>query len=120
MRAVQQVIEDLSQQEGFGTVVLTNASGLSLATSANRQEAEALAAVVAEMLRASAGIGTRLGWGAMSEMLLLAEDAQQGLLCRQFAAGEHTFVLALFIKPKYAYWEATTQAIQQIKQIWHS
>jgi predicted regulator of Ras-like GTPase activity (Roadblock/LC7/MglB family) len=118
MKAIKQIIEDLSQQPGFGTVVLTNASGLALATSSDRQEAEALAAVVTEILRASSGIGGRLGWGQMSEVMLLSDDAQRGVLCRQFKAGKSELTLALFIQPQHAYWQATTQAIRQIQQAW--
>ncbi len=119
MKAIQQIIEDLSRQEGFGTVVLTNVSGLPLATSENRQEAEALAAVVADMLRSAAGISNRLGWGAMNEIMLLSNDAQRGVLCRRFQAGEQELVLALFIRPQHVYWQATAQAIQKIKQAWN-
>jgi len=118
MRAVQQNVEALSQEEGFGTVVLTNASGLPLATSENRAEAEALAAVVADMLRSAEGIGDRLGWDVMSEIMLLSQDAQRGVLCRRFTAGARDMVLALFIAPQHAYWRATTRAIQQIQQVW--
>ena len=118
MKAIQQIITDLSQQEGFGTVVLTDASGLPLAISANREEAEALAAVVTDILRSSAGIGRLLGWGEMNEIMLLSDDAQRGVLCRRFQSGEQSLVLALFIQPQYVYWKATTQAIQKIKQAW--
>jgi len=118
VKAIQQIITDLSQQEGFGTVVLTDDSGLPLAISANREEAEALAAVVTDILRSSAGIGRRLGWGEMNEIMLLSDDAQRGVLCRRFRSGEQNLVLALFIQPQYVYWKATTQAIQKIKQAW--
>ena len=118
MRAVQQIIEALSQEEGFGTVVLTNASGLPLATSANREEAALLAAIVADMLRSANGIGSRLGWDVMSEIMLLSSDARRGVLCRRFTAGTRDVVLALFIEPQHAYWRATSQAIAQIKQAW--
>lgn len=119
MKAIQQIILELSREEGFGTVVLTDPTGLPLAISENREEAEALAAVVADILRSSAGIGRRLGWGDMSEIMLLSNDAQRGVLCRRFQAGEQDLVLALFIQPQYVYWKATTQAINKIKQAWH-
>ncbi len=118
MKAIQQIIENLSHEDGFGTVVLTNASGLPLATSENRAEAEALAAVVADVLRASAGISVRLGWGPMSEVMLLSEDAQRGVLCRTFQAGASELVLAFFILPQHTYWRATTQAIRDIQKAW--
>ena len=118
MKAVQDIIRNLSQQEGFGTVVLTDATGLPLATSEDRDGAESLAAVVAEILRAAGGISARLGWGTMSETLLLSDDAQRGVMCRQFKAGRRDLVLALFITPQNAYWEATTQAIREIQQVW--
>ncbi len=118
MKTIQQIILDLSQQEGFSTVVLTDASGLPLAISANREEAEALAAVVADILRSASGIGRRLGWGEMNEIMLLSDDAQRGVLCRRFQAGEQDLVLALFIQPRHIYWQATTQAIRKIKQAW--
>ncbi len=118
MKAIQQIVLELSQQAGFGTVVLTDASGLPLAISENREEAETLAAVVADILRSSSGIGHRLGWGEMSEIMLLSNDAQRGVLCRRFQAGEQDLVLALFMQPQYIYWQATTGAIQRIKQAW--
>lgn len=118
MKAIQQIVTELSQQEGFGTVVLTDPSGLPLAISENRQEAEALAAVVADILRSSSGISRRLGWGDMNEIMLLSNDAQRGVLCRRFQAGEQDLVLAFFIQPQHVYWQATTQAIQKIKQAW--
>lgn len=118
MKAIQQIVLDLSREEGFGTVVLTDASGLPLAISENREEAEALAAVVADILRSSSGIGRRLGWGDMSEIMLLSNDAQRGVLCRRFQAGEQDLVLALFIQPQHIYWKATTRAINKIKQAW--
>lgn len=119
MKAIQQIVLELSREEGFGTVVLTDATGLPLAISENRAEAEALAAVVADILRSSAGIGRRLGWGDMSEIMLLSNDAQRGVLCRRFQAGKQDLVLALFIQPQYVYWKTTTQAINKIKQAWH-
>ncbi len=118
MKAIQQIIQELSQQEGFSTVVLTNASGLKLATSSNSPEAEALAAVVADILRAASGISDRLHWNTMSEIMLLSEDAQRGLLCRRFTAGGRELVLAVFIEPGHAYWQATTRAIRDIQAIW--
>lgn len=118
MKAIQQIVLELSRQAGFGTVVLTDASGLPLAISENREEAEALAAVVADILRSSSGIGRRLGWGDMSEIMLLSNDAARGVLCRRFQAGEQDLVLALFIQPQHIYWKATTKAINQIKQVW--
>ncbi|HOU12855.1 MAG TPA: roadblock/LC7 domain-containing protein [Anaerolineae bacterium] len=118
MKAIQQIVLELSRQEGFGTVVLTDATGLPLAISENREEAEALAAVVADILRSSSGISRRLEWGEMSEIMLLAHDAQRGVLCRRFRAGEQDLVLALFIQPQHVYWQATGQAIQKIQQTW--
>ncbi len=118
MKAIQQIVLELSQQEGFGTVVLTDATGLPLAISENREEAEALAAVVADILRSSSGISRRLEWGDMSEIMLLSHDAQRGVLCRRFRAGAQDLVLALFIQPQHAYWPATGQAIHKIRQAW--
>lgn len=118
MKALQQIVTELSTEDGFGTVVLTDDTGLPLATSADRAEAESLAAVVADVLRASAGISVRLGWGAMNEVMLLSDDAQRGVLCRKFRAGQRELVLALFIQPQHTYWQATTRAIRQIQQIW--
>ncbi len=118
MKAIQQVIERLSQQEGFETVILTDAAGLPLATSVEMRAAEEFSAVVARMLRASASVGKRLKMGAMSEIMLLAEDAQQGLLCRKFQVDGEELVLAMVIRPQYTYWEATTQAIQEIQRLW--
>ncbi|MBN1878376.1 MAG: roadblock/LC7 domain-containing protein [Anaerolineae bacterium] len=120
MRAIQQIIENLSQQEGFDTVILTDATGLPLASSVDMPAAESFAAVVADMLRASAGVGTRLGMEGMSEVLLIAEDAKRGLLCRKFQANGRELVLALIIYPNHAYWPATTQAIQDIKRTWQT
>jgi predicted regulator of Ras-like GTPase activity (Roadblock/LC7/MglB family) len=119
VKAIQQIVLDLSREEGFGTVVLTDATGLPLAISENREEAETLAAVVADILRSSSGIGRRLGWGDMSEIMLLSKDAQRGVLCRRFQTGQQDLVLALFIQPQYVYWKATTQAINKIKKAWH-
>ena len=117
MRAVQQIIEHLSQQKGFSSVVLTDATGLTLATSADRAMADELAAVVAEMLRASESSNQRLNLGIMGEIMLLADDAQQGLLCRRFNDGARDYVLAVVIRPNNAYWQATATAIQQIKDV---
>jgi len=119
VKAIQQIVSELSQKEGFGTVVLTDASGLPLAISENREEAEALAAVVADILRSSSGISRRLRWGEMNEIMLLSNDAQRGVLCRRFRVGEQDLVLALFIQPQHIYWPATKQAIQKIKQAWN-
>ncbi len=118
MKAIQQVIERLSQQEGFETVILTDAAGLPLATSVEMRAAEEFSAVVAKMLRASASVGKRLKMGAMSEIMLLAEDAQQGLLCRKFQVDGEELVLAMVIRPQHTYWEATTQAIREIQRLW--
>lgn len=118
MKAIQQIIEALGREEGFSTVVLTNASGLTLATSEASPEAEALAAIVADILRAASGISERLHWTTMSEIMLLAEDSQRGLLCRRFTAGGRELVLAVFIRPHHAYWQATTRAIRDIQAIW--
>ncbi len=118
MKAIQEIVEELSRQEGFGTVVLTDVTGLPLATSVDMQAAESFAAVVAEMVRASAGVGSRLEMNGMSDVMLLAEDAQQGLLCRIFKVNQRKVILALIIYPQHAYWAATTQAIREIKQAW--
>jgi predicted regulator of Ras-like GTPase activity (Roadblock/LC7/MglB family) len=118
MKSIQQIIETLGQEEGFSTVVLTNESGLPLAMSENREESEALAAVVTDILRSAKGISKRLKWGAMNEVMLLSDDAKRGVLCRRFEAGNNTLILALFIQPEHVYWQATTRAIRDIKKAW--
>jgi predicted regulator of Ras-like GTPase activity (Roadblock/LC7/MglB family) len=120
MKSIQQIILDLSESEGFSTVVLTNTSGLPLATSPDVDEAHALAAVVAEMPRISTQATQRLGLGENPEVLFLSTDAQRGLLCRQFSAGGKELILALMIRPQHAYWQATSQAIRKIQAVWES
>ncbi len=116
MKELQRIIVELSQQEGFSTVVLTDASGLPLAMSADVDKAQALAAFIAEVLRLANRANERLELDDMREIMLISGDAQQGVLYRRFEADGRQLVLALYIRPKYAYWPATSAAIRQIQQ----
>lgn len=118
MKAVQQIVEALSQREGFGTVVLTDVSGLPLAASKNRESVAALAAVIADVVRAAEGVGDRLKLDVTGEILLLSPDRQRGVLCRRFAAGGRDLLLASFIERQRVDWQAVAQAITQIERVW--
>ncbi|HDQ34985.1 MAG TPA: hypothetical protein ENN14_01580 [Chloroflexi bacterium] len=117
MKEVQRIIRELGASEGFSTVVLTDASGLPMATSEDFEAAQALAAIVAEVLRVAQRAGERLDMTDLTEIMLLSQDAQRGVLYRQFQAGERHLVLAMVIQPNHAYWQATSQIIQQIQQL---
>ncbi|HRU95004.1 MAG TPA: roadblock/LC7 domain-containing protein [Anaerolineae bacterium] len=117
MKEVQHLISQLGQQPGFSTVVLTDASGLSMATAGDLQTAQALAAIVAEVLRVIRRADERLEMSHLSEVMLLSQDAQQGVLYRQFEAGGRSLVLAMVIEPHHTYWSATSQVIREIQQL---
>ncbi|HOV47825.1 MAG TPA: roadblock/LC7 domain-containing protein [Anaerolineae bacterium] len=117
MKEVQHLISQLGQQPGFSTVVLTDASGLSMATAGDLQTAQALAAIVAEVLRVIRRANERLEMSPLSEMMLLSQDAREGVLYRQFEAGGRSLVLAMIIEPHYTYWSATSQVIREIQQL---
>lgn len=117
MKEIQRLIHELAQMEGFSTVVLTDASGLPLAASADFEQAQALAAIVAEVLRLAQRAGERLTLPQLTEIMLLGQDARQGVLYRQFEAGGRRLVLALIIRPEYAYWAATSQVIRQVQSL---
>jgi predicted regulator of Ras-like GTPase activity (Roadblock/LC7/MglB family) len=117
MKELQQIIHDLSRREGFSTVVLTDSSGLPLATSHDQKTAQTLAAFVAEVMRLSERANERLGLTDMREIMLLSGDAQRGVLYRQFEAGDRRLVLAMFIRPQQAYWKETSRVIREIQQV---
>ena len=119
MKEVQHLISQLGQQPGFSTVVLTDASGLSMATAGDLQTAQALAAIVAEVLRVIRRADERLEMSHLSAVMLLSQDAQQGVLYRQFEAGGRSLVLAMVIEPHHTYWSATSQVFREIQQQLH-
>jgi predicted regulator of Ras-like GTPase activity (Roadblock/LC7/MglB family) len=118
MKEIQRIIRQLGEEDGFDTVVLTDESGLPLASTQDFEEAEALAAIIGQIQRFSVRALERWKLGKTSEILLISEDAKRGILCRQFEAGEHKLALAVVIRPDHVYWKATTKAIQEIKQSW--
>lgn len=117
MKEVQRLIRELGQTKGFSTVVLTDASGLPMATSEDFEPAQALAAIVAEVLRVAQRAGERLGMTDLTEIMLLSQDAQRGVLYRQFEAGGRRLVLAMVIQPNHAYWPTTSRVIREIQQL---
>lgn len=119
MKEVQRLVRELAQSDGFSTVVLTDASGLPMATSEDFAAAQALAAIVAEVLRVAQRAGERLEMTDLTEIMLLSQDAQRGVLYRQFEAGGRHLVLAMVIQPNHAYWQATREVIRQIQELLH-
>ncbi len=118
MKQIQNLIEELSQEPGFSTVVLTDNTGLSLAAAGDLSQAQSLAALVGEILRLGYQAGRRLEMGGMSDMIMLYDEVKQGILCRQFTAGQQTLILAVVIQPNEAYWPATSRAIRQVQESW--
>jgi predicted regulator of Ras-like GTPase activity (Roadblock/LC7/MglB family) len=118
MRAIQTVIEQLSQADNFDTLVLTDPTGLPVATAGDRKEAQALAAVVTEILRVSKQIDTRLELGRAESFALLSHQTHRGVLCRQFTAGDQPLVLAVIVQYGGNYSRHIEEAIRHIQEIW--
>jgi predicted regulator of Ras-like GTPase activity (Roadblock/LC7/MglB family) len=117
MKQVQEIVQQLSQQHGFTAVVLTDASGFPIASSASGGAAEAPAAMAALIQRVAEQARNHVGLGAMDEVTM-NDEAGQKLVCRWFAAGDHKLILAVKVPPQVTYRRATTQAIKQIKDAW--
>ncbi|MGC9397752.1 MAG: hypothetical protein ACP5HM_01295 [Anaerolineae bacterium] len=119
MKAVQDVIDQLSQREGFDTLVLTDRTGLPVAIAGDRAEAGALAAVVTEILRVSQQVDTRLNLGSADSFALLSHRTRRGVLCRQFTVGDRPLVLAVVVRYGGNYSRHIETAIQHIQKSWN-
>jgi predicted regulator of Ras-like GTPase activity (Roadblock/LC7/MglB family) len=117
MKTLQTIVQETAQENGFTSLVLTDASGFPLASSSSRAEAETPAAVAALIQRVAERSRSHLGLEAMHEMTLY-DAAGQLLVCRPFVSGEHTLLVAAMIPPHKTYRRAMNRAIRLLQQAW--
>jgi len=118
MKLVQLIIQELGKQYGFLSVVLTDSTGLPLATSSNGENGDALAAFVTEMLRVSSQAGNRLMLGKLGELIMIYDQSDRRVICRRFVAGGHELILGVLISSQKSYRRATNQTIREIQRVW--
>jgi predicted regulator of Ras-like GTPase activity (Roadblock/LC7/MglB family) len=114
-RDLQDKLIDLNNKGHFLITVLTDQSGLPLASSAGNDESEMQAAVVAQVKRISNQVKNQLGMAETDEISLNDINGRR-LVCRAFFADNTEFMLAVLIANRDTpYRRLTTQAIQSIK-----
>jgi predicted regulator of Ras-like GTPase activity (Roadblock/LC7/MglB family) len=118
-QAISQLLEQLTQEEGFIVSVLTDSQGLSLAaTASDGMDSDVQSAAVAQVQKAAAQVGKQLGMAQASEIILNDANGQQ-LICRPFYVSGQDLVLAVTVQKKgQTYRRAMNRTIAEIQRIW--
>lgn len=112
---LQDLLVDLNNRGQFLITVLTDQTGLPLASSANNDESEMQAAVVAQVRRISNQVKLQLGMAETDE-INLNDIKGRRLVSRSFSVKDDDFMLAiLFSGRDTPYRRLTTQTILAIK-----
>lgn len=117
MKDIQRIVQELAQESGFNTLVLTDASGFPLAAASDSKEAQAPAAVAALIQRVAGQTREQLGLEAMNEVAMYDASGQR-LVCRAFRAGDHELIMAAKIPPQLSYRRVMNRAIREIQKAW--
>lgn len=118
MNQLQEIVQQLGQEYGFGSVVLADCStGLPLVSAPGGLAADKLAAVAVVTQRVAEQTSARLGLGGVNEITLYVQDGQC-MVCRWFLVGRHRLILTVLSPPHQAHRRAIGQAIRQIRRAW--
>jgi predicted regulator of Ras-like GTPase activity (Roadblock/LC7/MglB family) len=112
---LHELLVDLNNNGKFLISVLTDQTGLPIASSANNDESEMQAAVVAQVRRISNQVKLQLGMAETDEINLNDINGRR-LVSRSFTVKDNDFMLAiLFCGRDTPYRRLTTQTILAIK-----
>lgn len=116
---ISQLLVEMNRAGGFLVSVLTDREGFPIASaSANGQNSDTQAAVVALAQKTVNQVRDHLGMAGMDEFTLFDEKGQR-LVCRPFSVNDRELILAVLSPDKgKAYRRLTNQAVLAIQRMW--
>jgi len=112
-------LAEMNEESGFPISVLTDAQGLTIASSAaDGRDPERLSAVAAFLQKAVLQVSKQMGMAGADEVVF-SDTRGEYFVCRQFAVDEQGLILAVVAPDKqHAYRRATNHAVSRIRKIW--
>lgn len=115
----EDILKQMNTAGNFTAAVLASEDGLPVASAPNPSpyDADTIAAMVALVKDFIQQAQARIGLANVDEVSMIVEDHSR-LVCRYFAAGKQSFVLAVLVPSHQSYRRITSRAVREIQALW--
>lgn len=113
------ILRQMNKEGSFIASVLASEDGLPIASAPKPSpyDADTIAAMVTLVKDFIQQAQTHIGLANVDEVSMIVEDHSR-LVCRYFAAGKQSFVLAVLVPSHQSYRRITSRAVREIQTLW--